>query len=162
MIISTAVIQGFKNEVSHKMFDFWGHIVVTDARADQSFELIPITKADSISDELRSIRRVEKFKMPSINDEGYKTVSTKSGIKMVHPFSVMPSIISRKDEFEGLLLKGVEKEFVETVIQPYLTQGSVIKYDVDDASRDMVISEQSSKRMKLSVGNRLYCSFYFG
>ena len=159
MIISTAVIQGFKNEVSHKMFDFWGHIVVTDARADQSFELIPIINADSISDELRSIQRVEEFKMPSISDEGYKIVSTEDGIHMVHPFSVMPAIISRKDDFEGLLLKGVENDFVENVIQPYLTQGSIIEYDVDNASRDMIISEQSSKRMNLSVGTDFIVHF---
>ena len=162
MIIATSVIQGFKNEISHKMFDFWGHIVVSDARADQSFELIPIQNATDIIANLKSIHRVEEFKQPSIEGDGYKIVSTEQGVKMVHPFSVMPAIISRKDEFEGLLLKGVEKEFTDKIIQPYLIEGQAINYSPGSASRDMILSEQSCKRMNLSIGQDFIVHFILG
>ena len=159
MIIATSVIQGFKNEISHKMFDFWGHIVVTDARSDQSFELISIDNASKIADDLRQIDRVIEFKQPAINDDGFKLVSTEQGVKTVYPFSVIPAIISRKDDFEGLLLKGVEKEFVDDILQPYLLDGTIINYPDESSSRDMILSEQSAARMNLSVGQEFIVHF---
>ncbi len=38
MIISTAIIAGFKKEISDKIFGFWGHIRITNFQSNTSFE----------------------------------------------------------------------------------------------------------------------------
>ncbi len=44
MIVSVAVITGFKTEVRNKVFGFGGHIKIISFNAQNSFELPPISK----------------------------------------------------------------------------------------------------------------------
>tara|TARA_Y100000385_G_scaffold291309_1_gene368507 strand:- start:3051 stop:4346 length:1296 start_codon:yes stop_codon:yes gene_type:complete len=163
MIISTSVISGFKNEISYKMFDFWGHIVINDARASQEYELIPIENADEIMTDVLSINRIDEFLQPALNENGYITASCNSGVKKVYPFSVLPSLITTKEEeFDGLLLKGIEKEFNNDVLNEYKTQGSVINLNQEDPMRELFISDQTAKRMKLEVGENFILNFILG
>jgi lipoprotein-releasing system permease protein len=163
MIISTSVISGFKNEISYKMFDFWGHIVINDARASQEYELIPMENADEIMQDMLSIERVENFLQPALNEDGYIKASCDSGVEKVYPFSVMPALITTKEEeFDGLLLKGIEKEFNQDILSEYTIEGSVINLDSEDAGRELFISDQTAKRMKLEVEEYFILHFING
>ncbi|MEL6866188.1 MAG: ABC transporter permease, partial [Bacteroidota bacterium] len=42
MIIATALISGFKNQISEKIFGFWGHIHITSTTVTRTFEAAPI------------------------------------------------------------------------------------------------------------------------
>lgn len=159
MIIATSVIQGFKNEISQKMFDFWGHIVITDARSDRSFELIPILDADELIKTIEVINKVEGFRQPAITDDGFRVVNSRAGVKEIYPFSVIPAIISRRDEFEGILLKGVDQGFVDEMISPYLTEGILPSFMTEELSREIIISEQTAERMKLNVNDQFIVNF---
>lgn len=44
MILTTAIITGFKKEITDKIFGFWGHIHITDSNINRNFELTPIDK----------------------------------------------------------------------------------------------------------------------
>ena len=41
MIISLALMTGFKHEITRKMFGFWGHIHISDPRSIRSYEALP-------------------------------------------------------------------------------------------------------------------------
>jgi len=155
MIISTSVISGFKSEISDKMFDFWGHIVINDARATQEYEALPIKGIDDLSEELLHIDRVDSFLKPSLDHElGYVEASSIGGVKKVYPFSVLPSLItSRKDEFDGLLLKGIVNDFNEDIISKYLIDGSLLNLKSMEKGKGMIISQQTALRMQLNVGD---------
>ena len=159
MIISTSVISGFKNEISNKMFDFWGHIVINDARATQEYELIPIQDVEQLSEDILEIKKVENFLKPTLNDVGYEVSSSKGGVSKIYPFSVLPSLLTTKEEeFDGLLLKGIVSDFNEDVIEEYLVDGEILNLE-GGIERGLVISKQTSLRMKLNVGDPFILHF---
>lgn len=41
MILSLALMTGFKQEITRKMFGFWGHIHISDPRSIRSYEALP-------------------------------------------------------------------------------------------------------------------------
>lgn len=164
MIITTSVISGFKSQISDKMFDFWGHIVINDARATQEYELLPIREVQSLSEDLMSIDQVSNFLKPSIaSADGYEEVSSQGGIKKIYPFSVLPSLITTKqDQFDGLLLKAITDEFNKDIISKYLIAGNALDISDNQKLKGMIISDQISKRMKLSVGDPFILHFIKG
>ncbi len=55
MIISTSLFKGFKTEISNKVFDFWGHIHISDSNTKRTFEAIPIDFDQEMVDRLESM-----------------------------------------------------------------------------------------------------------
>jgi len=43
MLLTNAMITGFKREIHNKIFGFWGHIHITDTNINRDFELRPIS-----------------------------------------------------------------------------------------------------------------------
>ncbi len=41
MIIASSIVLGFKNQVTNKVFGFWGHIHILDNQISRSFEQVP-------------------------------------------------------------------------------------------------------------------------
>ncbi len=163
MIIATSVISGFKNEISYKMFDFWGHIVINNARASQEYELIPIENTNEVITDLLTIKSVNNFLQPALNKDGFISVSCNSGVKKVYPFSVLPSLITTKEkDFDGLLLKGVQQAFATEILAEYLVEGNVMNLEESEMSRGLLISSQTALRMRLSIGDPFILHFLLG
>lgn len=161
MIITTTVITGFKNEISSKVFTFWGHIHITDGNVGNSFELIPITKDRALIDAILSIGSIYYERPRTFIDEGTSTGAKASvgGVDRVETYTIVPAIISAGDQFEGILLKGLESEYQWSNLLPFVRSGELITYNDSTASRDIVISEQTASRLKFQVGDPLIVNF---
>ena len=59
MILTTAIISGFKKEITNKIFGFWGHIHITDSNINRNFELTPISKDGEFVEQIKEIRNIE-------------------------------------------------------------------------------------------------------
>ena len=59
MILTTAIISGFKQEITDKIFGFWGHIHITDSNINRNFELTAINKNEKHFDDIRDIKQIE-------------------------------------------------------------------------------------------------------
>jgi len=137
MILSVAVVTGFKKEIRDKVIGFGSHIQIVNFDTNTSFETIPVNRNQSW---LRKLNEIED-------------------IKHVQVFATKPGIIKTDTEMIGMILKGVGPDFDWKFFKDNLVAGSVFSV-IDTSSTDKVlISRQIASLMKLKVGDPVYCFF---
>ncbi len=161
MIITTNVITGFKNQISEKVFSFWGHIHITDGRSGDSFELVPIYRDQLLIDTLLNIERITYVRPRKITDYDNQPIAetTNGGIDHVESFTIVPGIVADKTQFEGLLLKGLDRGYNQERIQSFIKDGAFITFSDSIPSRDMMVSQYTADRMNFTVGQKVNVSF---
>ncbi len=154
MIITMSTITGFKNQITDKIFGFWGHLHITNNNITISNEQTPIDSRLTFVDSLLQIAEVTY----GGDDESQKTVSN-GGIKHVQEYAIASAILNTKTDYEGIFLKGVGFDFDWNNMDRYLEEGRAIKLNQDSLSDDILISEITAKRMQLSVGQKIIVSY---
>lgn len=89
MILSLAIVKGFKHEIREKIRGFAGDISVYKYDLNNSYENSPV-KTDSAF-----IQRIK----------------SQHYITSVTPFATKPGIIKANNEIEGVVLKGIDKKY---------------------------------------------------
>lgn len=138
MIISVAVLLGFKKEVREKVIGFGANFQVVNYDSNSSFETHPI-------------------KIDSNLIAMYKEVPH---VKHIQQFATKPGIIKTNEEIHGMALKGVSNDFDWTFFSKNLTSGKLPIFSKDTISKEVLISQKVSQLLKLNVGDHLYCYFY--
>ena len=161
MIAATALIAGFKYEISRKIFEFWGHIHISDTAYSLSFEPMPIEQEQPFYPSLDTVRGVRYEEPETIL--GFETgreveTQTHGGIRHIQVFAHKPGIIRTKTAMEGIILKGVSKDFDWGNLKPYLLEGKPFVLG-DTVSRDIIISRQTADRLQVGVGDRFIVHF---
>ena len=163
MILTTAIITGFKKEITDKIFGFWGHIHITDSNINRNFELTPIDKTAKYYDQIREIDNLEYqaeaeifgFKIPDkVTDK-----VTFGGVKGVHPNIILPGLLSTRDNFHGVLLKGVDEAYDWEKMQKFIVDGLPISYIKDSTSSDLLISKNIAERLHIYTGDKVVLNF---
>ena len=83
MLLSLAIVTGFKQEIRNKTIGFGGHIQLTNFESNNSYELSPISLNDTLWRELASIPGVKHI----------RTFTTKPGIIKTAIFRVVLVLI---------------------------------------------------------------------
>lgn len=132
MILSVAVVKGFKQEIQTKIRGFSGDMQVIKYDNNNSYENSP-------------------FK----NDPEFLSRAAKSGyISKVMPFATKPGIIRANDEIEGVVMKGVDKTYDWSFFKSVMESGTVINFaDSVAASKQILISKYTANRLKLKTGD---------
>jgi lipoprotein-releasing system permease protein len=156
MIVSMAMITGFKKEISQKVFGFWGHINITDIRANASYEALPINVDTALIQSLRSINGVV---LDYGTAEAPKEVESAGGVRHVQAVAHIPAIITTKEEMEGIILKGVGEDYDWDVMRSFLVNGEVFDPEDTTSERPMVLSEYTSNRLQVKPGDRFILHF---
>ncbi len=161
MIVTTTIITGFKNQISDKVFNFWGHIHITDGLSGESFELVPLNAEPSLIDTIERIKSITYARPGEIEAYGSKVpaIRSQAGVAQVEPFIVVPSIVADKTQFEGLLMKGVGVDYDVPRMSAYIKEGSFIDLSAATPSRDMVVSRRTADRMGYVVGQKVNVNF---
>lgn len=142
MIMTLAFVNGFQEAVSQKIFSFWGHLRVQHyeqykaAIAEES----PIQKNDTVVNQL------------------YKT----EGVRQVQSFATKYAILKTPETIEGVLFKGVGKEYDFNSMQQFLTAGRWINFNDSTYSREIVLSEYAANQLELKVNDRVLIYFFKG
>jgi lipoprotein-releasing system permease protein len=134
MILSLAIIRGFKNEIKDKVRGFDGDIKVVKYDLNASYENSAFVRADTFEAEARK------------NPE----------VLQVMPFATKPGIIKANNEIEGVILKGVDASYNWDFIRKNLVAGTIINFaDRTKSKQQLLISQIIANRLKLKVGDKL-------
>ena len=152
MIMASAMIGGFKKEISYRMFNFWGHMHVTDIGARRFLDEVPMEVTDSLISVIKGTSQVT-----TVNLEGEEEL-TNGGIAGVYGTIYKPGIIRTKSAIEGIVLKGVGPDYNWEYMKPYLKEGHLPNIQ-DTVSEDIMLSVQTANRTKLKVGDKLIIYF---
>ena len=163
MITASALIAGFKTEISRKIFEFWGHIHVSSVITDSpSADATPVADTLSFLKELAATGPITYSEPEFIL--GYETgrekeKTTRGGIRHVQKFALKPGIIRSKTAMEGIVLKGVDKDFDWENLAPYLEAGTPPNLSDTSASQDILISRQTADRLQVDVSDKFIVHF---
>jgi len=138
MLVTTALIAGFKTEISGKIFGFWGHLHVQTANVYHSLLEVKPIEADTVLQQ-----RIQS--MP--------------GIKGVQAFALQAGIVRGKKDLDGLFLKGIGPDFNRDAFLPFLQEGKLPMVASNETTREMVISRQTARRLQVKTGDRFRLFF---
>jgi len=168
MIGATAMISGFKKEISDKIFGFNGHIQITALGqniGNVTLESEPIDKDQRFYPDLADIEQLNypaKRELLGFQLPGDYEATTKGGIKHIQVYALKPGIIKTKNAIEGIVLKGVGEDFDRKFIEQFLQAGELLNLDAEKAERGIMISQQTADRLDVEVGKSFNVYFVQG
>lgn len=137
MILSVAIVVGFKQEVRNKMVGFGSHIRVSNFDSNSSYETVPIFVGDSLKSLLSAL----------------------SGIRHVETFATKPGILKTETDFQGIVLKGIDVEYDWTFFRKHLKEGELFSIDTGKVTNDVLISQQLADMLRLRCGDSFHAYF---
>ena len=137
LILSVAIVTGYKSEVGRKVIGFGSHLQIVNLDSNQSFETSPISQNQTFLNDLKSI----------------------DGIRHVQVFATKPGIIRTENEIQGVVLKGIGPDFDWSFFQENKVEGEPFKVQDTVRSNKVWISKQMADLLKLKLGDDLYMFF---
>jgi lipoprotein-releasing system permease protein len=164
MIVATSLIAGFKNQISEKIFGFWGHIHITKSDVNRSLlESYPMDRDQTFYPTLDTVQQVRYLQPNSFLGwelpHGVKENRTEGGISHIQVFALQPGIIETKKEIEGIILKGIGQDFNWEFLNDYLVEGEPLSLPDTAISNEILISRQTADRLELKIGDRFIVYF---
>jgi lipoprotein-releasing system permease protein len=137
MIMSVAIVTGFKKEVSNKVIGFGSHIQLVNYDSNTSYATSPVSQ-----------------NQPWLNE-----LITMQGIKHVEVFATKPGIVKTDEEIQGIVLKGVGSDFDWTFFRSSLVDGTTFAVTDTGTTNKVLISYQMASMLKLKAGDPLFTYF---
>jgi len=138
MILTLAIVRGFKEEIRTKIRGFSGDIQVVKFDLNNSYENSPFA-ADA---------------------DFVKKAKAKPNVNYIAPFAIKPGIIKTADEIEFVVLKGVDKTYNWRFFKDNLVSGRVLDFtDTTKSKQQIMISQVTANRLRLKVGDKIKMYF---
>jgi len=137
MIVSVATGVGLQDKIREKVSAFNGHVIISnfdDNQSQVSVEPIPI-------------------KQPF-----YPKFTAVSGINHVQAVAAKAGIIRTEDAFEGVIFKGVGKEYKWDNLKEYIVSGRIPNLK-QNLNAEVILSQYLADRLKLKVGDKFNTFF---
>ena len=137
MIISVATGIGLQQKIREKVAAFNGHIIISNYDDNQSqVSTTPI----------------------SVNQNFYPNFNTVQGINHIQAVASKAGIIRTANAFEGIIFKGVGKDYYWENLKEYLIEGRLPDFS-NNLNNQILISQFLADRLQLSVGDK--CNTFF-
>ncbi|MBD2767652.1 ABC transporter permease [Hymenobacter sp. BT664] len=136
MVVSFAILQGFRNEIQNKIFSFGAHLQISRYDTNNSLEVAPIAGP-------RLVKQLHQ--VPEV--------------KSTQPFAVKTAIIKTKEEVLGVVLKGISETDGLSPMRQNLQAGKFMSFPDSAASDDVLLSRKVANKLRLAVGDKAL--FYF-
>lgn len=131
MILSVAIVTGFKKEIRNKVIGFGSHIQIINFDSNISFETSPIsTIQDFIPD-----------------------ITTIPEVRHIQPFATKAGIIKAHEEIQGVILKGIDGSFDWSFFEQNMNSG--FRFEISDTlpGNEALISQTIASLLRLKVGD---------
>jgi len=137
MLFSVATGVGLQKKIKEKISGFNGDIQISNYDANNSkVTVTPVSK----------------------NQDFYPDFPNIPNVKKVQVFATKAGIIRTPNEFEGIVLKGVDQNYDWTFLKSYMVDGNIPDIDTK-VSQEVVISEKTANRLHLQVGDTFHMFF---
>lgn len=137
MILTISIVTGFKSEIKKRAIGFAGHIIVNAYTNNNSFEQEPV----------------------SMNAAFLPQLGKNEEILHVQPFATKNAIIKTTFENQGIILKGVNKDYKWDFIRQYLTAGNIPDYGDSNNTTKILVSNTIASKLALKTGDKLLTYF---
>lgn len=139
MIITLAFVNGFQQTVSQKVFSFWGHVRLQQYEPGKALvaEEAPLKKNDSVINVLKAVPEIE----------------------MIQTFATKSAVLQQQTNIEGILFKGVEKNYNFSHLKNFLVQGEWPAFTDTLYSRDIVISKPIAEQLEIKLNDSIKIHF---
>lgn len=137
MLVSVAVITGFKNEVRNKVIGFGSHIQIINFDSNNSYETRPVSMNQAFLPEIKKI----------------------NGIKTIDVYATKPGMIKTDEYLQGIVFKGVAEDYNWDFFQKSLVEGRVPELNDSTRVNEIILSEQVSKLLELNLNDNAVIYF---
>ena len=137
MILTIAIVSGYKKEIRSRISSFAAHITISNFDSNNSYETIPINRDQSF----------------------YPSIIDKKGIKHIRVFATKAGIIKTDSDVQGVLLKGVGRDFKMKYFDKYIIEGTYLSLHDSVKSNDILMSSSMAKKLKLKIGDKVTTYF---
>ncbi|MCL6272509.1 FtsX-like permease family protein [Muricauda sp. 2012CJ35-5] len=137
MLIAIATGIGLKHKIREKVAAFNGHIQISNFDNNNSDVSI---------------------KPVSLNQEFYPEFKDIEGIAHMQAVATKGGIIRTEETFEGILAKGVGKDYDWTAFEEYLVDGRIPDY-LNNLNNEVLISRMMANRLQLGVDDTFFSFF---
>jgi lipoprotein-releasing system permease protein len=137
MLAAVAVVVGFKQEVSNQIVGFGSHIQVANYAMSDGIDAVPIAPSDSLMQALAALPHIER----------------------VQRIAEKPGIVKTDDDFEGIVLKGVDGSFDWNFFRTHLVAGDTLTLSDSTLSNQAMISRHTADLLRLQVGDKFNAYF---
>jgi lipoprotein-releasing system permease protein len=142
MILAIALVNGFQQVIQDKIFTFWGHVHVNRYQPNAG----PLTEEMPFKSDSLLVRKLQALpEVVSLNN-----YATKS------------AIIKGEKDIDGVIFKGVDKDYHWQQMQPFIRQGAPIHYPDSSYAPEVMISEHIAKDLQLKLNDKLIVYFLQG
>lgn len=137
MIVSIAVVMGFKHEVGSKVVGFGSHLQVLSLTQGDDYELLPVLTTDSLEQVIR--------KQPLVTD--------------VQRFVTKMGMLKTQDDFRGIQFKGVDEGYDMSFFRQYLKQGEIPHLSSREATNQLLVSQRIASDLHIQTGDKVFAYF---
>ena len=131
MLISLAVVVGFKNQIRDKVIGFVAPIHIQSLDLNESYEEVPFVVDGRLKEALESTEGIRH----------YQLVANKAGM------------VKTDDEIQGVVMKGVGADYDWNYFKACLKEGEVPVYVDGERSTEVLVSKVVADKMLLAVGD---------
>ncbi|CAM3519794.1 ABC transporter, permease protein [Flavobacterium saliperosum S13] len=137
MIVSIATGMGLQQKIRQKISAFNGHVIISNYDDNQSeVSVEPI----------------------SLNQKFYPKFKSIDGISHIQAVATKAGIIRTEKAFEGIVFKGVGKDFQWENLQEYIISGTIPNLKTN-LNPEVIISQYLANRLQLKVGDKFNTYF---
>ena len=137
MILTVAVVMGFKHSIRDKVMGFGCHLQVEDFLAFQRSDIYPLVVGDSLMDVMRKI----------------------DGVSHVQRYASTNGILKTDEDFLGIQFKGIGPEYDTSFLESALTAGEMPVFSDSMSTNKIVVSQTTANLLRLEVGDRIFAYF---
>jgi lipoprotein-releasing system permease protein len=140
MIISISVMFGFKKEIRDKVEGFGGQLQVMNMQSFRANETYPIVVDDSL------MRLMGKL----------------PGVTHTQRYTLKPGMLKTDDNFRGVQLKGVGREYDFSFLEKNLKEGTLPDFSKEEGGVPILVSRMVADELHLGVGSKVFAYFFEG
>ncbi len=137
MILALAVVMGFKREIARRMTGFTAHAEITDVRGADAVSSVPVRRTEPLERAIRSA----------------------GGVSRMWPYAVKEGIVRTADAVQGVMLKGVDRDYDWSFFAECLTEGALPRVADSVRTKEVLVSRLLARRLGLGTGDKVEMLF---